>query len=164
MGIVQRGSSSWSQSAAGGSTVYTMGMPAVASGDLILWLGDPVAKGLNPTAGYTYIVGSGTLTDGNAVQVYRKVSVGADSGTLSMTSAPFLGTKDLDALVLTFSGVDNTTPIDVHSNGSGTTNTSLTATSRILRLLHVGDRRVRWRAGSSVIRWRAGRARYPGQV
>jgi phage terminase large subunit-like protein len=106
-----------------------MGMPAVASGDLILWLGDPAAKGLNPTTGYTYIVGSGTLTDGNAVQVYRKVSVGADAGTLSMTSAPFLGTKDLDALVLTFSGVDNTTPIDVHSNGSGTTNTSLTATS-----------------------------------
>lgn len=131
MSIVLRGATNWSTGAAAGSAAFSVALPAVVKNDLILIFTDPViAKGCSPpSATYGAPVTSATAASNHAMSVYKRISDGTDGSVVTITAAAYAGTFDLDAVLLSFSGVDGTTPVDTSGSGNATTNTSLTANS-----------------------------------
>ena len=132
MGIVYRGASSVAKAGNGGATdTITIGWPSVSANDTMLLIIDPVVhKGLafGSPAGFSNPNTSAGLTGGSFIAAYSKTWLGTEAGTLAINFAGTVLNTDLTAIGMSFSGIDTTTPYDTGGAGTGTTNTSLTAT------------------------------------
>lgn len=108
----------------GGPTTITVTKPAgVASGDVLI-AGLSFETGSSDTitapTGWT-LVRRVNNTNSEGLAVYRKVAGGSEPASYAWT---FASSRSLSAGILAFTGVDNTTPIDVENGQTTASNTT----------------------------------------